>query len=154
MPGSGRLLAQVVTLVATGILWSFVEVITLGKELDPSGPSLCRSTSTGPARATAYGDGRRQARALRGLALGFRNLTNYIARSLLEAGGFSLSSHALDCAEPHTGSKFEPGPGRPVLRRDAGLGTCYAGGSRLATLPRASQMLAEARPGVVNRRPS
>jgi hypothetical protein len=30
---------------------------------------------------------------LRGSALGFRNLTNYIARSLLEAGGFRPRLH-------------------------------------------------------------
>ncbi|MDK9647477.1 transposase, partial [Propionibacterium freudenreichii] len=30
---------------------------------------------------------------LRGSALGFRNLTNYIARSLLEAGGFRPQLH-------------------------------------------------------------
>lgn len=30
---------------------------------------------------------------LRGRALGFRNLTNYIARSLLEAGGFRPRPH-------------------------------------------------------------
>jgi hypothetical protein len=29
---------------------------------------------------------------LRGSALGFRNLTNYIARSLLQTGGFRLDS--------------------------------------------------------------
>lgn len=30
---------------------------------------------------------------LRGSALGFRNLTNYVARSLLEAGGFRPRLH-------------------------------------------------------------
>ncbi|MGF3054440.1 transposase, partial [Microbacterium sp. YY-03] len=30
---------------------------------------------------------------LRGSALGFRNLTNYVARSLLEAGGFRPPLH-------------------------------------------------------------
>lgn len=30
----------------------------------------------------------------RGLALGFRNLTHYIARSLLECGGFRPSLHS------------------------------------------------------------
>jgi len=36
---------------------------------------------------------------LRGSALGFRDLTNYIARSLLEAGGFRRS-YTPDCEEP------------------------------------------------------
>ncbi len=31
---------------------------------------------------------------LRGSALGFRNLTNYIARSLLESGGFRPKLHS------------------------------------------------------------
>ncbi|HLU55415.1 MAG TPA: ISL3 family transposase, partial [Pseudonocardia sp.] len=30
---------------------------------------------------------------LRGIALGFRNLTNYIARALLETGGFRSALH-------------------------------------------------------------
>jgi transposase len=30
---------------------------------------------------------------LRGIALGFRNLTNYVARSLLEVGGFKTRLH-------------------------------------------------------------
>ena len=37
---------------------------------------------------------------LRGSALGFRNLTNYIARSLLESGAFRPRLHP-DCEEPH-----------------------------------------------------
>ena len=32
---------------------------------------------------------------LRGIALGFRNLTNYRIRSLLEAGGFRPLTHSL-----------------------------------------------------------
>jgi hypothetical protein len=37
---------------------------------------------------------------LRGSALGFRNLTNYIARSLLESGGFSSDpDYTQDCDE-------------------------------------------------------
>jgi transposase len=42
-------------------------------------------TSNGPTEAI---NGRLE--HLRGSALGFRNLTNYIARSLLETGGFGL----------------------------------------------------------------
>ncbi|WP_206661047.1 hypothetical protein, partial [Propioniciclava flava] len=37
---------------------------------------------------------------LRGSALGFRNLTNYIARSLLETGGFR-PDYTLDSDEPN-----------------------------------------------------
>ena|SRR5690625_4316771 len=45
-------------------------------------------TSNGPTEAI---NGRLE--HLRGSALGFRNLTNYIARSLLEAGGFKPLLH-------------------------------------------------------------
>lgn len=45
-------------------------------------------TSNGPTEAI---NGRLE--HLRGSALGFRNLTNYIARSLLETGGFRPQLH-------------------------------------------------------------
>ncbi|WP_411161170.1 transposase, partial [Actinomyces urogenitalis] len=45
-------------------------------------------TSNGPTEAI---NGRLE--HLRGSALGFRNLTHYIARSLLEAGGFRPALH-------------------------------------------------------------
>jgi transposase len=45
-------------------------------------------TSNGPTEAL---NGRLE--HLRGSALGFRNLTNYIARSLLETGGFRSGLH-------------------------------------------------------------
>ena len=51
-------------------------------------------TSTGPATSngpTEAINGRLE--HLRGSALGFRNLTNYIARSLLETGGFRPQLH-------------------------------------------------------------
>ena len=53
-------------------------------------PGLLRppGTSNGPTEAI---NGRLE--HLRGSALGFRNLTNYIARSLLEAGGFRPQLH-------------------------------------------------------------
>ena len=38
---------------------------------------------------------------LRGSALGIRNLTNYIARCLLEAGG-SEPGYTLNCVSPQT----------------------------------------------------
>jgi transposase len=46
--------------------------------------------------------GRARLEHLRGSALGFRNRTNYIARSLLEAGGFRLH-YTPDCEEPVMG---------------------------------------------------
>ena len=45
-------------------------------------------TSNGPTEAI---NGRLE--HLRGSALGFRNLTNYVARSLLESGGFRSRLH-------------------------------------------------------------
>ncbi len=51
-------------------------------------------TSNGPTEAI---NGRLE--HLRGSALGFRNLTHYIARSLLETGASDLS-YTLECDEP------------------------------------------------------
>jgi len=48
--------------------------------------------------------------ALRGSALGFRNLTNYIARSLLETGGFRPRLHPALV-------KSRSSWGRPKIRR-------------------------------------
>jgi hypothetical protein len=61
-------------------------------------------TSNGPTEAI---NGRLE--HLRGSALGFRNLTNYIARSLLETGGFRPRLHP-DHEEP-----LCPGPGAARL---------------------------------------
>ena len=64
---------------------ALIEVRTLGRTLkhfDRPG------TSNGPTEAI---NGRLE--HLRGSALGFRNLTNYVARSLLEAGGFRPGLH-------------------------------------------------------------
>jgi len=49
---------------------------------------LIRRTGNGPTESI---NGRLE--HLRGSALGFRNLTNYIARSLLETGGFRPRLH-------------------------------------------------------------
>ena len=57
---------------------------------------------------------------LRGSALGFRNLTNYIARSLLETGGFRPRLHPCSAmslqTELLTLTALHPGPGtdRPM----------------------------------------
>jgi transposase len=64
------------------------EVITLGRTLKQRAVDILAyfdrpGTSNGPTEAI---NGRLE--HLRGSALGFRNLTNYIARCLLEAGGF------------------------------------------------------------------
>jgi transposase len=70
------------------------EVITLGRTLKRRAGDILAyfdhpGTSNGPTEAI---NGRLE--HLRGSALGFRNLTNYVARSLLEAGGFRPQLHS------------------------------------------------------------
>ena len=69
------------------------ELITLGRTLKRRSADILAyfdrpGTSNGPTEAI---NGRLE--HLRGSALGFRNLTNYIARSLLETGGFRPQLH-------------------------------------------------------------
>ena len=67
---------------------------TAGPDPASSGPRTCWPTSTTPGTSngpTEAINGRLE--HLRGSALGFRNLTNYIARSLLETGGFRPHLH-------------------------------------------------------------
>ena len=83
-----ELMEQVIASVATGVPKPLVEIITLGKTLTKRAVDVLAyferpGTSNGPTEAI---NGRLE--HLRGSALGFRNLTNYIARSLLETGGF------------------------------------------------------------------
>lgn len=72
----------------TGVPKALTEVITLGRTLKKRAADVLAyfhrpGTSNGPTEAI---NGRVE--HLRGSALGFRSLTNYIARSLLETGGF------------------------------------------------------------------
>jgi transposase len=69
------------------------EIITLGRTLNRRATDILAyfdrpRTSNGPTEAI---NGRLE--HLRGSALGFRNLTNYITRSLLESGGFRPQLH-------------------------------------------------------------
>ena len=69
------------------------EVVTLGRTLKKRAVDVLAyferpGTSNGPTEAI---NGRIE--HLRGTALGFRNLTNYIARALLETGGFRPHLH-------------------------------------------------------------
>ena len=69
------------------------EVITLGRTLKKRADDVLAyfdrpGTSNGPIEAI---NGRLE--HLRGSALGFRNLTNYIAQCLLETGGFRPRLH-------------------------------------------------------------
>jgi transposase len=79
--------------VSTGVPKALTEIITLGRTLTKRADDVLAyfdrpGTSNGPTEAL---NGRLE--HLRGSALGFRNLTNYIARSLLETGGFRPQLH-------------------------------------------------------------
>ena len=86
-------MSAVITDVASGVPSDLREVITLGRTLKRRREDVVAffdhpGSSNGPTEAI---NGRLE--HLRGSALGFRNLTNYIARSLLEAGGFRPVLH-------------------------------------------------------------
>ena len=88
-----RLMQAVIDSVAAGVPAALVEVRKLGRTLKRRAGDILAyferpGTSNGPTEAI---NGRLE--HLRGSALGFRNLTNYIARSLLEAGGFRPRLH-------------------------------------------------------------
>ena len=79
--------------VSAGVPKALVEVTKLGRTLKKRAADVLAyfdhpRTSNGPTEAL---NGRLE--HLRGSALGFRNLTNYIARSLLETGGFRPQLH-------------------------------------------------------------
>ena len=72
---------------------ALVEIRKLGRTMKQRAADILAffdrpGTSNGPTEAI---NGRLE--HLRGSALGFRNLTHYIARSLLEAGGFRPALH-------------------------------------------------------------
>ncbi|MCL2804273.1 MAG: ISL3 family transposase [Micrococcales bacterium] len=84
---------DVINSLSHGVPAILSELITLGRTLKRRANDILayfnRShTSNGPTEAI---NGRLE--HLRGSALGFRNLTNYIARSLLETGGFRPKLH-------------------------------------------------------------
>jgi transposase len=83
-----QLMEKLIESISVGVPKALVEVATLGKTLTKRAVDVLAyfdrpGTSNGPTEAL---NGRLE--HLRGSALGFRNLTNYIARSLLETGGF------------------------------------------------------------------
>jgi transposase len=88
-----ELMVKLIDSVSSGVPAPLVEVITLGRTLKKRAVDVLAyfdrpGTSNGPTEAV---NGRLE--HLRGSALGFRNLTNYIARSLLETGGFRPRLH-------------------------------------------------------------
>ena len=85
--------AVVIGELSTGVPAVLTELITLGRTLKKRAVDVLAyfdrpRTSNGPTEAI---NGRLE--HLRGTALGFRNLTNYVARSLLETGGFRPRLH-------------------------------------------------------------
>ena len=93
-PLRGRdLMRQLITSLSSGVPAALAELGTLGRTLKQRAADILAyfdrpGTSNGPTEAI---NGRLE--HLRGSALGFRNLTNYIARSLLETGGFRQRLH-------------------------------------------------------------
>ena len=88
--------AKMVSLIddlSAGVPKPLIELHRLGRTLKKRADDVLAyfdrpGTSNGPTEAI---NGRLE--HLRGSALGFRNLTNYIARSLLESGGFRPLLH-------------------------------------------------------------
>ena len=91
---AGRdLMTRLIASLSQGVPGDLVEVVTLGRTLKKRADDVLAyfdrpGTSNGPSEAI---NGRLE--HLRGSALGFRNLTHYIARSLLETGGFRPQLH-------------------------------------------------------------
>jgi transposase len=88
-----ELMQKLIDTVSDGVSAVLTEVITLGRSLAKRAADVPAcfdrpGTSNGPTEAI---NGRLE--HLRGSALGFRNLTDHIAWSLLEAGGFRPRLH-------------------------------------------------------------
>ena len=91
--GKALMQAEIDRLSDAGVPSSLTEIITLGRTLKRRSRDILAyfdhpHTSNGPTEAI---NGRLE--HLRGSALGFRNLTNYITRCLLETGGFRPQLH-------------------------------------------------------------
>ena len=88
------LMVDLIDALSRGIPEALIELRTLGRTLKQRAADVLAyfdrpGTSNGPTEAI---NGRLE--HLRGSALGFRNLTHYIARSLLESGGFRPVLHS------------------------------------------------------------
>jgi len=87
------LMVKLIESIGHGVPAALAEIVTLGRTLKKRADDVLAhfdrpGTSNVPTEAI---NGRLE--HLRGSALGFRNLTNYIARSLLETGGFRPQLH-------------------------------------------------------------
>ena len=86
-------MTKIIEAVSSGVPAALFELHQLGRTMKQRAADILAyfdrpGTSNGPTEAI---NGRLE--HLRGSALGFRNLTNYIARSLLETGGFRPRLH-------------------------------------------------------------
>jgi transposase len=94
--GAGKTaLTTIINAIGTGVPPQLTELTTLGRTFTRRAPDLLAyfdrpGTSNGPTEAI---NGRLE--HLRGTALGFRNLANYINRALLDTGGFRPRIHPL-----------------------------------------------------------
>lgn len=87
------MMQKVITKLSGAVPKALTELAALGRTLKKRATDILAyfdrpGTSNGPTEAI---NGRLE--HLRGSALGFRNITNYIARSLLESGGFRTQLH-------------------------------------------------------------
>ena len=95
-PAEGRkLMTKLIDTLAAGVPAALTELRTLGRTLHRRRDDVLAyfdhpGTSNGPTEAI---NGLLE--HLRGTARGFRNLTHYIARCLLDAGGFRPLVHSL-----------------------------------------------------------
>ena len=88
-----ELMVRLIESIGHAVPKALSEIVTLGRTLTKRAADVLAyfdrpGTSNGPTEAI---NGRLE--HLRGSALGFRNLTHYIARSLLETGGFRPQLH-------------------------------------------------------------
>lgn len=88
-------LDTIITAISRGVPAELTEVLTLGRTMKRRAADILAyfdhpGTSNGPTEAM---NGRLE--HLRGTALGFRNMHNYIARALLDTGGFRPQIHPL-----------------------------------------------------------
>ena len=91
-----ELMVKLIESITSGVPQALTEIVTLGRPLKRRATDVLAyfdrpGTSNGPTEAI---NGRLE--HLRGSALGFRNLTHYIARSLLETGGFATGHSPQD----------------------------------------------------------
>jgi hypothetical protein len=88
-----ELMVKLIDSISSGVPKALTEIVTLGRTLKKRAADVLAyfdrpGTSNRPTEAL---NGRLE--HLRGSALGFRNLTDYIVRSLLETGGFRPQLH-------------------------------------------------------------